>query len=185
MTPRVLAFVVLLVVAILAAALVLILHRRTNGARRRAQPEASGGGAFRLKVSDPEYTAMVSGKKTVEARLDRPPFNRLKAGDPVTVVRARPRGDESEYPGGRYKYTTEVARVGKYSSIAALLKAEGASEVYPGLSAAKAAERFGAYLPPGTGAEEPVLAIELHAPGAHDAHAKKAPAKRAAKRPEA
>lgn len=131
-----------------------------------------GGGAFRLKVSDPEYTALLEGKKTVEARPDRPPFARLKAGDPVVVVRARPQGDTSEYPGGRYKYDATVARVDKYPSIEALLKGETLAKVYPGHTAASAAERFAMYLPQGTGPKDPVLAIELKAGAAKPARKK-------------
>jgi len=124
----------------------------------------SGGGPFRLKVSDPEYTALLNGEKNIEARLDRPPFNRLAVGDPVVVIRSRPKGDESEYPGGKYKYDAEIVRVERYpSGIAALLKGEGAEKVYPGKSASEATARFSMYLPEGTPATEPVIAIELRA----------------------
>jgi ASC-1-like (ASCH) protein len=120
-----------------------------------------GGGPFRLRVSDPEYTALLEGKKTIEARPDRAPFSRIKSGDVVTVVRARPKGDTSEYPGGQYKHNSTVARVTKYASLDALLKTEGVAKVYPGKSVAEAASRFGMYLPPGTTAADPVMAIEL------------------------
>ena len=120
-----------------------------------------GGGPFRLRVSDPEYTALLEGKKTVEARPDRAPFSRIKAGDTITVVRARPKGDISEYPGGQYKHNSTVVRVSKHANLEALLKAEGVAKVYPGKSASEAAERFGVYLPPGASAKDPVMAIEL------------------------
>lgn len=125
--------------------------------------ETYGGGPFRLRVSDPEYTALLEGKKSVEARLDRAPFSKLKAGDPVVVVRARPKGDTSEYPGGKYKHEATVVRVTKHASLEALLKAEGVGKVYPGKTNEQANERFGAYLPPGTSGKDPVLAIELKA----------------------
>lgn len=165
--------VVVIILVLLAAAVMAF--------RRRASPgDVVGGGPFRLKVSDPEYTALLDGEKTVEARLDRPPFNRLAAGDPVVVVRSRPKDDTSEYPGGRYKYDAEVVRVEKYKGIEALLKGEGVAKVYPGKTAAEAAARFGAYLPPGTTASEPVIAIELRAAsGAKKAPKKKAPKKAA------
>jgi len=163
------AAILLVVVIALVIALVVSAHRR------RAESAVLGGGAFRLKVSDPEYTAMLDGKKAVEARLDAPPFDRLEPGDPVVVVRARAQGDTSEYPGGRYKYDAEVVRVDKYPSLDALLKAEGAGKVYPGKSAAEAAERFEAYLPNGRSASDPVLAIEVRPAGGAGGH-KKAPA---------
>lgn len=131
-----------------------------------------GGGPFRLKVSDPEYTALLEGKKTIEARLDRAPFNKLSAHDPVVVVRSRPQGDTSEYPGGKYKFDAEVVRVKKHKDLAALLKEEGINKVYPGRTAADAAERFNKYLPPGTDASHAVLSIELK-PSTHAKAAKK------------
>lgn len=120
-----------------------------------------GGGPFRLRVSDPEYTSLLDGKKTIEARLDKPPFNRIKTGETVIVVRARPKGDTSEYPGGAYKHESTVTRITKYPSLEALLKTEGAAKVYPGKSASEATARFTMYLPPGTSAADPVMAIEL------------------------
>jgi ASC-1-like (ASCH) protein len=120
-----------------------------------------GGGQFRLKVSDPEYTALLDGKKTIEIRPDRPPFARLKEGEVVTIVRARPKDDTSEYPGGKYKHDSTIVRISKHSSLDAALKKEALAKVYPGKSAAEAAERFKMYLPPGAGAGDPVLAIEL------------------------
>lgn len=120
-----------------------------------------GGGPFRLRVSDPEYSALLEGKKTVEARPDRPPFNRIKSGDTLTVVRARPKGDLSEYPGGKYKHNSTVVRVTKYASLDMLLKTEGVAKVYPGKTAAEASSRFSMYLPAGASANDPVMAIEL------------------------
>jgi len=120
-----------------------------------------GGGPFRLRVSDPEYTQLLEGKKTIEARRDVPPFAALAVGDPLVVIRARPKGDTSEYPGGKYKFDAEVARVDKYPNLAALLKGEGVGKVYPGKTAAEAAERFSVYLPPGASADSPMLALEI------------------------
>jgi ASC-1-like (ASCH) protein len=120
-----------------------------------------GGGPFRLKVSDPEYTALLEGKKVVEARLDRPPFANLKEGEEIVVIRSRPKDDTSEYPGGKYKHNSKIVKITKYSSLEELLKKETLAKVYPGKTAAEAAARFGMYLPPGTSAKDPVLAIEL------------------------
>jgi len=120
-----------------------------------------GGGMFRLRVSDPEYTALLEGKKTVEVRPDRQPFTRLKEGDTVVVVRARPKEDTSEYPGGKYKHESKVVRITKYASLEELLKKEPLAKVYPGKSAAEATERFNMYLRPGATAKDPVMAIEL------------------------
>ena len=150
--------IVLVVLAVLAAMLAARYFSRLGA-------PVLGGGAFRFKVSDPEYTAMLDGKKTIEARLDRPPYSNLKAGDPVVVVRARPQGDTSEYPGGRYKHDAEIARIERHKNFAALLKAEGVGKVYPGKSEKEATERFEAYLPEGATSADPVLAIELRSGG--------------------
>lgn len=162
--------VILVVLVLLAAAILAMKFKGGN-----AHSTAIGGGSFRLKVSDPEYTDLLSGKKTVEARLDRPPFSRLEAGDPVVIVRSRPKGDTSEYPGGKYKYDAEVVRVAKYKNIDALLKGEGVAKVYPGKTASEAVSRFSEYLPPDTSAaSDPVIAIELRAASGAKA-AKKVP----------
>jgi ASC-1-like (ASCH) protein len=173
-TLRVILLVILVVVFILSA--ILMGGCLLNGG---LPPGAVGGGPFRLKVSDPEYTALLTGVKTIEARLDRPPFSRLEAGEPIVVVRSRPQGDTSEYPGGRYKFDAEVVRVERYKDLAALLKAEGVEKVYPGhKTASSAADRFGVYLPPGASPTDPVMAIEIRAAGGA---AKKGPKKAAAR----
>jgi len=123
--------------------------------------EAEGGGKFRLKVSDPEYTALLEGKKTVEARPDRPPFSKLEKGDVVTVVRARPKGDTSEYPGGRYKVDAKIVGVAKHKDIAARLKKEAVGNVYPGKTAKEATERFSAFLPADITIADPVISLKL------------------------
>jgi len=121
-----------------------------------------GGGHFRLKVSDPEYTALLNKDKVIEARLDRQPFNKLSVGDHVVVVRSRPAGDTSEYEGGRYKFDAEIVRVTKYKNLEALLKGEGLNKVYPAHKDNKAAvEKFSLYLPPGTSVNDPVIAFEF------------------------
>jgi ASC-1-like (ASCH) protein len=159
----VILLVVLVVLLIIGGSILASLHYNKQKSQAAVRAEILGGGPFRLKVSDPEYTSLLEGKKTIEARLDRPPFNHLVAGDPLVVIRSRPKGDDSEYPGGRYKYDAEVVRVEKYKGIEALLKGEGVGKVYPGKSAADAAARFGMYLPPGTPALAPVIAIEIRA----------------------
>ena len=138
-----------------------------------------GGGPFRLKVSDPEYTALRNGVKTIEARLDRPPFNQIKAGDQIIVIRSRPQGDTSEYPGGEYKFDAEVVSIDKFKNLAELLKKKKLEDIYPDQkTVSSATTRFEQYLPPGTSAADPVLAIEIRRAGATK---KKATATRARK----
>jgi ASC-1-like (ASCH) protein len=170
----VILFVVVLVALILGAAIMLLRHHKhaSEETLHQAAQDIIGGGPFRLKVSDPEYTDLLNGKKTIEARLDRPPFNRLAAGDPVVVVRSRPQDDPSEYPGGKYKYNAEVVRVQKYKGIESLLKGEGVTKVYPDKTTSAATARFGMYLPEGTPASDPVLAIELRASNGAKSQAK-------------
>lgn len=133
-------------------------HRVTGGDENEGR---FGGGPFRLKVSDPEYTALLNGQKTVEARLDRPPFNSLTVGETVVVIRSRPKGDDSEYPGGKYKHNSVIKRITKYDNISDLLKKEGHGKVYSKSTEAEAKTRFSMYLPPGTSDTAPVIAIEL------------------------
>ncbi len=119
----------------------------------------TGGGPFRLSVRDPWYTEMLNNKKHIEARLDKKPYNKLKAGSPVTIVRSRPHGSTEEYPGGKYKYNTKIKRVDKYKDIEALLKGEGIAKVYPGKKTmAEGVEIFREFAPD---VSAPVLAIEF------------------------
>ena len=126
-----------------------------------------GGGPFRLKVSDPEYTALRNGVKTIEARLDRPPFNQLRVGEQIIVIRSRPQGDTSEYPGGEYKFDAEVVSIDKFKNLAELLKKKKLEDVYPDQkTASSATARFEQYLPQGASSADPVLAIEICRAGA-------------------
>jgi ASC-1-like (ASCH) protein len=130
-----------------------------------------GAGPFRLyvrdgvKPADKWYTKMLKGEKKVEVRLDRKPFDQIKVGDDIVVVRSRPKGDTSEYPGGRYKYTTTVIRATKYNNLEQLLKGEGAENVYPGkLAGTTAASIFSEFLPESASVADKVIALELAAP---------------------
>jgi ASC-1-like (ASCH) protein len=155
-------FVVFIILVLIVSTAVYAYNVPHLHARPPLDVDVSGGGVFRLKVSEPEYSAVKSGKKTVEARLDRPPFDKLSAGDPVLVVRSRPAGDTTETPG--YKFEAEVARVKKYKNITALLKEEGVDKVYPGKTADQGAKRFAEFVK--NPADDPagaVVAIELKA----------------------
>ena len=155
--------IVLLILLLIVAALVAVSMWASPCLSTTGGGGIFGAGPFRLRVSDPEYTALLDGMKTVEARLDRPPFARLTAGDPVVVVRSRPQGDTSEYPGGHYKFDAEVVRVTKYKNLEALLKGESLAKVYPGKSASEATASFSQYLPPDATTSDAVVAIELKA----------------------
>lgn len=123
-----------------------------------------GGGSFRFKVSDPEYTSMLEKKKTLEVRLDRPPFNRLKEQDEVVIVRSRPMGDTSEYPGGKYKFDAQIVSVKKHTGgIEKLMNDDSVRlKAYPdSKNAADAVKRFNAYLPPDTAKDSPLLIFNL------------------------
>jgi len=163
-------FILVLIISLVGALVVgesLYAARRVTGRGENdvADEGYSGGGPFRLRVSDPEYTALLNGQKTVEARLDRPPFNSLTVGETVVVIRSRPKGDDSEYPGGKYKHDSVIKRITKYNSISDLLTKEGHSKVYPKSTEAEAKTRFSMYLPPGTSDTAPVIAIELSVGG--------------------
>lgn len=156
---RVLTFVLVLILILTGLALCC-----SAGARAAVSGIVTGGGPFRLKVSDPDYTHLLKGEKTVEARIDDAPFNRLKPGDPIVVIRARPMGDTSEYPGGRYKYQTTVSDVKKYKDLKSLLKAEGVEKVYPGRKEQVAVEQFEKFLKEGKSQSDAVIALHLAKP---------------------
>jgi len=172
MSPWVIAIIVLVVLVILVKIVTRVLKSRREGKSPLAlggdepgdEIDAEGGGPFRLSIRDPWYTKMLNGEKLVEGRLDKKPFNTIKEGDPIVVIRSRPKGDTSEYPGGKYKYTSTVKRITTYENFAALLKKEKAAKVYPGKTAAEATEIFNEFLPASASADSSVLAIEVEAP---------------------
>lgn len=151
------------IIYVVALILILLIAMNLASCSSRSSNGYYGAGVFRLKVGDPQYTELLKGKKTVEARLDREPYNKLKVGDDIMVVRARPQGDTSEYPGGQYKYSTKIASIKKYKGIDELLKTE-LSATYPGLSVSDAKARFLEFVPEGVIGKEDVIAIHLSAP---------------------
>jgi ASC-1-like (ASCH) protein len=124
-----------------------------------------GAGTFRLSVRDPWYTSMLKGEKVVEARIDSPPFNTLKVGDPVIVVHSRPQGSTEQYTLGDYKYKTTITKITKYNDFAELVKTVGISALYPGKKTpVEAAAIFHEFATPEKLAGHGVLAIEFAKP---------------------
>ena len=102
-----------------------------------------GRGPLRLFTREPWFEYATKGKKTVWGRLRTGPFGEdartpLKVGDPVTVARSRPKGDETEYPGVR-RYNTKVHHLKEYPTFKAMLKGEGLAQVFPGAKTEAAA----------------------------------------------
>lgn len=136
-----------------------------------------GGGLFRFKVSDPEYTALLKGTKTIEARLDKAPFNTLTGGSTVIVVRSRPKDDTtSEYPGGEYKFIAKITGITKYPNIKALLD-KHLSAAYPNRTQKDAIAQFEKYLPPDASSDGSVIAFSIQKLDAKKLDAKKVPMK--------
>lgn len=124
-----------------------------------------GGGPFRMSIRDPWYTQMLKGEKTVEARIDSPPFSNLKTGDPIIIVHSRPKGSTEQYTHGDYKYKTTVTKITKYDDLADLVKAVGVPALYPGKKTPiEAAAIFGEFATPEKLAGHGVLAIEVAKP---------------------
>ncbi len=123
-----------------------------------------GGGLLRLKVSEPRYTMMVEGKLHMDARLDKMPFNNIKVGDSIIILRARPKDELTENPGynhPEYKFTTTVKTITKYENIEALLKSKGVKNFYPDSTTSEAIAMFSEYLPTKYSVSSPVIAIEF------------------------
>jgi ASC-1-like (ASCH) protein len=136
---------VVALIALILLALILVCSRgqahhahARGGAADGYEEGFEGGGGFRLRMRDPSYTYALEGKKTVEARPNKPPFNKLKAGETITVARSRPQGDTAEYEGVR-RFAARVDRVTPHASFKALVDAEGLSAVAPGAKNAAAA----------------------------------------------
>lgn len=151
--------VVLLIIIIIAAYHYASLGKFTGGGD--GDYEMFGAGLTRLFLSDPDYTSAREGKKTVDARICRPPFSNLSKGDTVVVVRSRPHGDTTEYPGGEYKFKAEITAKKEYASIKELIKDEGLKKVYPDHSEKEAIELFHKYLPKDAKPDEKVVAFHF------------------------
>lgn len=123
-----------------------------------------GGGLLRLKVSEPRYTMMVDGKLHMDVRLDKMPFNNIKVGDSIIMIRARPKDEltkNPDYNHPEYKFTTTVKTITKYENIEALLKSKGVKNFYPDATASEAVAMFSEYLPTKYSVSSPVIAIEF------------------------
>lgn len=166
----VIAFILVVVVVILA---VLIMRRRPHagmpgvpgvlgGAEGDAYEEGFvDGGGISIRMREPWFQAVLDGKKTVDARLDRPPFSKLKAGSPVVIARSRPQGDTTEYPGPRRVKAT-VRGSKKYAGLAELLDGESLADVAPGAKTKAAAlKSFREFITEDAEKESGVLAISF------------------------
>jgi ASC-1-like (ASCH) protein len=91
-----------------------------------------GRGRFKLKMRDPGYTSALKGDKTVEVRLNKPSMGRLKIGNKITIARSRPKEDTTEYSGPK-RFIAQIKNIKNYSSLKALIAAEGAEKLVPGV----------------------------------------------------
>lgn len=106
-----------------------------------------GGGPFRLKVSKDHFDDALKGHKEVDLRPDFPPFNKLKEGQEIVVVRSRPQGDTSE--ANPYKFNALVGKVTKHVSFDAIPESE-LKRAYPAFKTdtkSKARAEYMQYLP--------------------------------------
>lgn len=164
-------FFVLIIIIALAVKFVPAVHDLVFGAEKEQVVAYAGGegddddvlgaGYPRLFLSDPDYTSARLGKKTIDARACKSPFSDIKLGDVVTVVRARPQGDTSEYPGGEFKFWANITAKKEYANIKELLKEEGSKKVYPDHSEKEAIELFNKYLPKDSKPDDRVIAFHF------------------------
>jgi len=98
-----------------------------------------GGGPTRLIISEPEYTQVLDGKKKFDVRPVKRPFERIKVGDEILIIRSRPRGDTSEHP--KYKVNAKVISVEEFETVEKALKSH-VDKVYPGKKLVEAVERY-------------------------------------------
>ena len=105
-----------------------------------------GGGVFRFKVGDPQYGQSYKGDRVVDIRFDTAPFNKLKVGQSVMVVRARPQGDTSEFKEGPYKFHAKITDITPYSSFSKI-PTDIVEKAYPSLASKDAKLRFEEFVP--------------------------------------
>ena len=98
-----------------------------------------GGGPTRLILSEPEYTHILDGKKKYDVRPLKKPFDHIKVGDEILIVRSRPKGDTTEHP--RYKVSAKILSIDKFDTIEKALKSH-IDKIYPGKKVSEGVDRY-------------------------------------------
>jgi ASC-1-like (ASCH) protein len=93
---------------------------KTTNAKKKVGPQT-----YDVNVSEPWFSLIKLGLKTIEGRLDRPPFSDMKKGDTITFHNKDLGFDRS--------HSVKVASRKKYATIEEFLKTETIEKTLPGV----------------------------------------------------
>ena len=112
----------------------------SNGqmSKRAHAASAPATGPFQMSVSQPWFSAIKKGAKTIEGRLAKPKFLALEVGDTAVISRSGPvSASRSRAPtsstSAASKVVAVVTRVVRYKSFAEYLSQEGLARTLPGV----------------------------------------------------
>ncbi len=93
---------------------------KTTNAKKKTGPQT-----YDVNVSEPWFSLIKLGLKTIEGRLDRPPFSDMKKGDTITFHNKDLGFDRS--------HSVKVASRKKYATIEEFLQTETVEKTLPGV----------------------------------------------------
>jgi ASC-1-like (ASCH) protein len=101
-------------------------RRSKRSKRSKHTRKMSGGKNYTKNVSEPWFTYIEEGKKTIEGRLSKGDFAEMKVGDHITFT--------NEEKGDKRSYTIMITEIKPYPTFETYLKESGLENCLPGVN---------------------------------------------------
>lgn len=98
---------------------------RKHSSKRRCTRKMSGGQQYKKDVSEPWFSLIKIGKKTVEGRLGKNEFAEMKEGDVITFK-------NNQMPFER-QFNVKITQINNYNTFREYLSTEGLDKSLPGI----------------------------------------------------
>ena len=102
-----------------------VTNKSTQNAKPKNVKKKVGPQTYDVNVSEPWFSLIKLGLKTIEGRLDRPPFSDMKKGDTITFHNKDLGFDRS--------HSVKISSRKKYATIEEFLKTETIEKTLPGI----------------------------------------------------
>lgn len=125
-----------------------------NKPNKKNVKKTTGPQTYDVNVSEPWFSLIKLGLKTIEGRLDRPPFSDMKKGDTITFHNKDLGFDRS--------HSVKIVSRKKYATIEEFLKTETLEKTLPGIDNMEDGEKvYRKYYSPEREKEFGILAIRF------------------------
>lgn len=98
---------------------------RKHSSKRHCTRKMSGGQQYKKDVSEPWFSLIKIGKKTVEGRLGKNEFAEMKEGDIITFI-------NKQMPFER-QFHVKITQINNYNTFREYLSTEGLDKSLPGI----------------------------------------------------